>query len=421
LDAEEANLQQALSWALRESRPLGLRLAVALAPWWHLRGRFTSGYELLASAVEGQADQGHVHDIAHVWLGLLARDTLDLDAAVHHYTCAVDGSSTDQASTILIDALDGRSAALRNLGRFEQAIDDASRALALAQGSGYLAGESLALRELATSASYVDDTETALRWAERVPPVGASTVPGWVSRSCDLALTQVLLNAGELDAAAARCDHLLAQSSETGDVSDHADALLHLASLALKANDSPSCAVHLAAALELADRCGALLTLIDVVEKCGYYCAAIRRPAEAVTLWSAYYTISGDAQLPDVPSDETRRRPELAKAEEELGPAAAEARERGTVMTFATAVEFARLQLTSTAVDVSEPKARGLLSPRESELVTLVAGGRTDGQIADELYISVRTVRSHLDRIRDKTGCRKRADLTRFALEANLV
>jgi len=38
-----------------------------------------------------------------------------------------------------------------------------------------------------------------------------------------------------------------------------------------------------------------------------------------------------------------------------------------------------------------------------------------------ELYISIRTVRSHLDRIRDKTGCRRRADLTRLALREGLV
>jgi DNA-binding CsgD family transcriptional regulator len=63
----------------------------------------------------------------------------------------------------------------------------------------------------------------------------------------------------------------------------------------------------------------------------------------------------------------------------------------------------------------------GGLSARERELITLVAQGRTDAQIAAELYISVRTVGSHLDRIRDKTGCRRRADLTRHALSAGLV
>jgi predicted ATPase len=55
------------------------------------------------------------------------------------------------------------------------------------------------------------------------------------------------------------------------------------------------------------------------------------------------------------------------------------------------------------------------------ELVTLVAQGRTNAQIAAELHISVRTVGSHLDRIRDKTGCRRRTDLTRLALSASLV
>jgi DNA-binding CsgD family transcriptional regulator len=54
------------------------------------------------------------------------------------------------------------------------------------------------------------------------------------------------------------------------------------------------------------------------------------------------------------------------------------------------------------------------------ELVILVARGRTDAQIAAELYISIRTVRSHLDPTRDKTGCR-RADLTRLALAEGLV
>jgi hypothetical protein len=43
------------------------------------------------------------------------------------------------------------------------------------------------------------------------------------------------------------------------------------------------------------------------------------------------------------------------------------------------------------------------------------------GHEKHELYISVRTVTSHLDRIRDKTGCRRRADLTRLARSAGLV
>jgi DNA-binding NarL/FixJ family response regulator len=61
------------------------------------------------------------------------------------------------------------------------------------------------------------------------------------------------------------------------------------------------------------------------------------------------------------------------------------------------------------------------LSARERDLVTLVAQGRTDAQIAAALSVSVSTVRSRLDRIRDKTSCRRRADLTRLALQAGLI
>jgi DNA-binding CsgD family transcriptional regulator len=45
----------------------------------------------------------------------------------------------------------------------------------------------------------------------------------------------------------------------------------------------------------------------------------------------------------------------------------------------------------------------------------------TDAQIAERLFISIRTVRSHLDRIRDKTGCRRRAELTRLAVQHGLL
>jgi len=60
-------------------------------------------------------------------------------------------------------------------------------------------------------------------------------------------------------------------------------------------------------------------------------------------------------------------------------------------------------------------------APGKRELVTLVAQGRTDAQIAEQLFISVRTVRTHLDRIRDKSGCRRRADLTRLALQEGII
>ncbi len=60
------------------------------------------------------------------------------------------------------------------------------------------------------------------------------------------------------------------------------------------------------------------------------------------------------------------------------------------------------------------------LSEREREIVALLAGGASDAQIAGHLYLSVNTVRSHLERIRDKTGARRRAELVRYAIQAGI-
>ena len=111
----------------------------------------------------------------------------------------------------------------------------------------------------------------------------------------------------------------------------------------------------------------------------------------------------------------------MRQARQALEPDRARAAEdRGTAMSLATAAEYA-LMLTDPGPPQPAAPEPGKLSARERELVTLVAQGRTNAQIGAQLYISVRTVGSHLDRIRDKTGCRRRADLTRLALTIGLV
>ena len=123
-----------------------------------------------------------------------------------------------------------------------------------------------------------------------------------------------------------------------------------------------------------------------------------------------------------MPEDSWRRKDALRKARQALDPdRVRRAEERGAAMSPATAAEYV---LMLTAPDPPPPAGQampGNLSARERELVILVAQGRTDAEIAAQLYISIRTVRSHLDRIRDKTGCRRRADLTRLALSTGLL
>ncbi len=58
---------------------------------------------------------------------------------------------------------------------------------------------------------------------------------------------------------------------------------------------------------------------------------------------------------------------------------------------------------------------------REQEILRLVAHGATDHEIADRLSISKHTVQSHLDRIGEKSGSRRRPQLTRLAVEHGLT
>jgi DNA-binding NarL/FixJ family response regulator len=55
------------------------------------------------------------------------------------------------------------------------------------------------------------------------------------------------------------------------------------------------------------------------------------------------------------------------------------------------------------------------LTKREREVLELLAAGESDQDIADQLFISKATVQSHLERIRDKTGARKRVELSNLA------
>jgi two-component system vancomycin resistance associated response regulator VraR len=60
-------------------------------------------------------------------------------------------------------------------------------------------------------------------------------------------------------------------------------------------------------------------------------------------------------------------------------------------------------------------------SERELEVLRLVIAGETDADIAKKLYISVSTVKQHIQSMRDKTGFRNRTELAVQARESGLV
>jgi len=66
------------------------------------------------------------------------------------------------------------------------------------------------------------------------------------------------------------------------------------------------------------------------------------------------------------------------------------------------------------------PKA-SLLTPREREVLQLLAEGRTSKEIAATLHVGVKTIETHRSQIMDKLGLRSIAELTKFAVREGLT
>ena len=61
------------------------------------------------------------------------------------------------------------------------------------------------------------------------------------------------------------------------------------------------------------------------------------------------------------------------------------------------------------------------LSERELEILRLIALGHTNTEIAEQLFLSVRTIESHRAHVQQKLKLNKRSDLVRYALERGLL
>ena len=66
-------------------------------------------------------------------------------------------------------------------------------------------------------------------------------------------------------------------------------------------------------------------------------------------------------------------------------------------------------------------KKSKVLSNREEEVLILIASGKSLREIADELFISVKTVETHKQHIQDKLGLKNVAQLVKFAIDSKLV
>jgi two-component system, NarL family, response regulator NreC len=80
--------------------------------------------------------------------------------------------------------------------------------------------------------------------------------------------------------------------------------------------------------------------------------------------------------------------------------------------------EFAARVATAPPLESGPPDD---LTEREAEVLTLIALGHTNSEIAEQLYLSIRTVETHRSHIQQKLRLSKRSELVRYALDKGLI
>ena len=427
LDAEDATMRQALDWAMEHDAAVAPRLAAALAWWWQVRGRLAGQVPLLREAVDRAAAGSDAWCIGHTWLGQASLDSADPAGALRHFTAVRDAIGDRGPFPLLARCLSGRSATLLTMGRIAEAADDARRAVALAREGDY---------PLARGAGPGGPRPGRLcrrrpRRRRAAGPAGGAD-HGRPARPDGPGVRPHPDDRADRGRRPGRCRADLRGGAgrgpgrgrpvESGEPAGEDGGS--------RPQRGPLRGRRRAPAGRTPDRLADRLTG-QGARRPGLLRVPVRpdraqrrgrngmgRGGRAPGARGVLRPVTPGCSRGLVRAAGT---PARSPADARAGLRRRRPRNAAQAMSLATAAEYA-LMLTAAGPQppTAAPGPEGL-SPRERELVTLVAQGHTDAQIAAQLYISVRTVSSHLDRIRDKTGCRRRADLTRLALSAGLV
>ena len=154
----------------------------------------------------------------------------------------------------------------------------------------------------------------------------------------------------------------------------------------------------------------------------GWLASAGMLPA-AVEAWAAADAYRTDHRWPVIPEEQQTRRRSWAATREALGTvrfemlwATGRSRDVQEALDIAmVAVEAADLQ-DLPAAPTPARRGRFNLTPREQEVLALVASGMSDGEIATSLVISKKTASVHVANIKAKLGASSRVEVATIAL-----
>jgi predicted ATPase/class 3 adenylate cyclase/DNA-binding CsgD family transcriptional regulator len=436
IEAEFDNIRAALAFSIADpdSAEPGLRLAARLRTFVFSRGHSGEVIEALG-ALLGRPD-------ARQPTLYLARALITNCKLLTHFDRRPDipsmaAEAITIASSLGDDALASDALAALNWFSFLQgdlpaALARSDEAVALARAGGNSVQLVVALGHRAVFTAESGELDASLADYQEVLSLSRASGDNYT-----LAVTLVNLGvdqvvAGEFPTALAYLQDALRVADAHGYQHLSAAAEMNLGFAYLMNGDAASARRLLVGVLDRARATSETTWVHGTLLGLALAAGADADPAVAATLHGAadhQYEQAGQAF--DVKESKMRTR-DHARLRDALGEAAFEAAyHHGRALSQADAIALA---LSTAQPDpgpapaVTVPADRraptdtpaGPLSAREREIMALLAGGASNTKIAQTLFITPNTVRTHLDRIRDKTGARNRAELTRYAIEAGI-
>jgi DNA-binding CsgD family transcriptional regulator len=245
----------------------------------------------------------------------------------------------------------------------------------------------------------------------------AAQAPTW--------LGTVLLLQGDHEGARRRFEEGLALGRSIGDRLSVCNALFNLAQLALAGGDYDAASRRFVEGIAPSEELGDRGNVAYILEGLGIVAGSRGEAGRAARLLGASEALISAIGL----RGHTYYRPDrslyestVAAVRSRLGKEGfEEARAEGRAMDFERAVKYALSQEEQAPPTASVPEYPGGLTRREAEVLRLVARGMSNAQVAQELYLSPRTVNGHLNSIYRKLELTSRSAAVRFALEHGLV
>ncbi|MBX7235360.1 MAG: LuxR C-terminal-related transcriptional regulator [Caldilineales bacterium] len=427
LEAEHDNLRAALSWSLESGRiESGLRIAIALPRFWEIRGHMPEAMSwldrLLAAAGEDTPPATRAR--GHVFASFAAMLMGDAAACMSHAQAAFRLAERvgDDDRPLLALVLAAASTAERMAGNFQAAFELGERMIPMARqdGSSLYLGMSLLTQGLlaieagayATARTLVDEgLALAYEDGDAFRIGGGLTLQGHLAR-CQEDYSQ----------AKRAFESSVASLRTVGAERDLARALSNLGHACLHMGDADGALSVFEESLALHQAGQYKHGMAEALV--GFAALAIVRglPAAGAHLLGAAAASGRTLGIGLQPAACSEQDYYRMVARSRLGDAEFAAEEAaGRAMSLEQAIDYARrLPLEPKPTSAVRSKADGL-TPREREVISLIAQGKSNDEIADTLVLSKRTVEKHISNIFSKLGFTQRAQIVRWVIEQGLV